>query len=217
MATEGTDSTKGAEEQEKLADLNTRDNLEAMLDELIEKPGDYDAIKERIETNFRQERTILILDLSGFTRTTQLEGILPFLLMIHQMQRLALPSVEGHGGILVRADADNLTCLMDGVEDAITAAKEITERLATANVILPSSRDLYVSIGIGHGRILNVDNEAIFGNQVNLASKLGEDLAESGDVLLTEAAYAQIEESGIKCEKHEVNISGVELTYYSVL
>jgi adenylate cyclase len=83
-------------------------------------------------------------------------------------------------------------------------------------VILPSSRDLYVSIGIGHGKILNVGNEAIFGNQVNLASKLGEDLAKSGDILLTEAAHAQIEDSGITCQRHEVSISGVELTYYSV-
>jgi class 3 adenylate cyclase len=212
MTIEGND-----EDDQKIADLNTRDNLEKLLDELIEAPGTYDDIKNRIEEKFRQERTILILDLSGFTRTTQVEGILPFLLMIHQMQRLALPSVEGHGGILVRADADNLTCLMDEVKDAVAAAKEITERLNTANIILPSSRDLYVSIGIGHGKILNVDNEAIFGNQVNLASKLGEDLAESGDILITEAAYAQIEDSGFKCEKHEVNISGVELTYYSVL
>lgn len=209
-------ATDGTEDDPKLADLNTRDNLEALLDELIEKPGDFDLIKARIEENFRQERTILILDLSGFTRTTQVEGILPFLLMIHQMQRLALPSVEDHGGILVRADADNLTCLMDRVEFAVAAAKEITERLDTANVILPSGRDLYVSIGIGHGKILNVGNEAIFGNQVNLASKLGEDLADSGDIFLTEAAYAQIEDAGISCEKREVSISGVELTYYSV-
>lgn len=201
----------------RLVDLNSRQNLEELLDELIEKPDDFDLIKARIEEKFRQERTILILDLSGFTRTTQIEGILPFLLMIHQMQRLALPSVEKHGGILVRADADNLTCLMDSVESAVLASKEITERLATANVILPSKRDLYVSIGIGHGKILNVQNEAIFGNQVNLASKLGEDLGESGEILLTEHAYKQIEGGGnINCEEHNVSISGVELTYYSV-
>jgi adenylate cyclase len=122
-------ATEDAGKDPKLAELNTRANLETLLDELIEHPDDFDAIKDRIEEKFRQERTVLILDLSGFTRTTQVEGILPFLLMIHQMRRLALPSVEGHGGILVRADADNLTCLMDGVEEAIVAAREITERL----------------------------------------------------------------------------------------
>ena len=162
-------TTEETEKDPKLADLNTRENLEQLLDELIEKPHEFESIKERIQEKFRQERTILILDLSGFTRTTQVEGIIPFLLMIHEMQRLALPSIEAHGGILVRADADNLTCLLDGVEEAIAASKEITERLDTANVILPETRDLYASIGIGHGKILNVDNEAIFGNQVNLA------------------------------------------------
>ncbi|HWL64415.1 MAG TPA: hypothetical protein VNP73_00425, partial [Actinomycetota bacterium] len=207
-----TDSTQ----QHPVADLNSRDNLNDLLDELIEKPLEFDRIKDRIEDVFMQERTIMILDLSGFTRTTQIEGILPFILMIYEMQKLSVPVVEENRGILVRADADNLTCILDSVEDAIEAGRTITDRLESANVILPESRDLYASIGIGHGNILNVGNEAIFGNQVNQASKLGEDIAQKGEVLLTEAAYHQIADNvDIKCEEHKINISGVELTYYS--
>ena len=207
-----TDSTQ----QQPIADLNSRENLNQLLDELIEKPLDFERIKGRIEEMFVQERTIMILDLSGFTRTTQVEGIIPFLLMIYEMQKLAMPCVEERDGLLVRAEADNLTCILDSVEQAIEASLDITDRLESANVILPSSRDLYVSIGIGHGRILNVENEAIYGNQVNLASKLGEDLANKGDILITEKAYEEISDKGINTEKHQVSISGVELTYYSV-
>ena len=210
MVTEGT-------EQEKIADLNSRENLERILDEMIEKPEDYDRLKARIEEVFKQERTILILDMSGFTRTTQAEGIIRFMLMIHQMQTLAMPCIEEEGGILVRADADNLTCLLDSVEQAVAAGLEIVERLGSANLILPASRELYASIGIGHGNILNIDNEAIFGLQVNLASKLGEDLAETGEILLTEPAFKEIETTDIKAERRQVIVSGVEVGYYAIL
>ena len=201
----------------KIADLNSRENLERILDEMIEKPEDFNTLEARLREVFGQERTILILDLSGFTRTTQAEGIVRFMLMIHQMQQLALPCIEERGGILVRADADNLTCLLDSVETALEAADEVIERLESANVILPASRELYASIGIGHGRILNIDNEAIFGNQVNLASKLGEDLAERGDILLTENAYKQLGETDVAFEERRVSISGIELIYYAVM
>lgn len=205
------------DQEPKIADLNSRENLERILDEMIEKPEDFDRLKARIQEVFRQERTILILDMSGFTRTTQSEGIIRFMLMIHQMQTLALPCIEDHGGILVRADADNLTCLLDSVDQAVAASIEIVERLSATNLILPASRELYASVGIGHGNILNIDNEAIFGLQVNLASKLGEDLAQTGEILMTDDAYKQIEGSDIKCESRQVIVSGVEVAFYAVI
>jgi hypothetical protein len=36
-------------------------------------------------------------------------------------------------------------------------------------------------------------------------------------VLLTADAYAEVERSGVKCEKLTVSVSGLELTYYKVL
>ena len=197
-------------------ELNTRANLMKLLDELGEHPERFDDVTRRIEEVFEQERTILILDMTGFTRATQEGNLISFLLSINQMHRLAVPVVEEHGGILVRAEHDNLTCLFDRVDDAVSASREITNRLGSANVILPSDRELYASIGIGHGTILNVENEEIYGNEVNLASKLGEDIGELGDVLLTPGAYRQVAEGKVKCEERTVSISGLELTYYAL-
>lgn len=187
-----------------------------LLDELGEHPERIHEITERIESIFGQERTIMVLDMSGFTRATQSGNIISFLLSINQMQRLVTPVVEENAGLVVRADHDNLTCLFDRVEDAIAASREITERLGSANVILPSDRELYASIGIGHGRILNIENHAIYGNEVNLASKLGEDIGGLGDVLLTEQAHEQVADSEYKLEKHKISISGLELNYYAI-
>ena len=200
-----------------IAELNSRANLMRLLDELGEHPERIEEITERIRDVFEQERTIIILDMSGFTRATQEGNLISFLLGINQMQRLAVPVVEEHRGILVRAEHDNLTCLFDEVKDAISASREITSRLGSANVILPSDKELYASVGIGYGVILNVENQAIYGNEVNLASKLGEDIADLGDVLLTGSAYEQIKQQDVKCEERRVSVSGLNLTYYAVL
>ena len=200
-----------------VAELNSRDNLMKLLDELGEHPERIDDITERIEAIFKQERTIMVLDMSGFTRATQQGNIISFLLSINQMQRLVTPVVEENSGLVLRAEHDNLTCLFDRVEDAIAASNEVSRRLESANVILPSDKELYASIGIGHGKILNIGNEAIYGNEVNLASKLGEDIGNLGDVLLTADAYEQVRASDIKTEERKVSVSGLELTYYAVL
>ena len=197
-----------------LAELNTKNNLMKLLDELGEHPDRVEDVTERIRDAFEQERTILILDMSGFTRATQEGNIISFLLSINQMQRLVTPVVEDNRGIVVRAEHDNLTCLFDDVPDAIAASQEVTKRLESANVILPSDKELYASIGIGHGAILNVENETIYGNEVNLASKLGEDIGNLGDVLLTPAAHDRVSESDFDFEKKTVNISGLELSYF---
>lgn len=187
-----------------------------LLDELGEHPERIDDLTARIEEMFEQERSVMVLDMSGFTRATQQGNLISFLLSINQMQRLVTPVVEDNGGIVVRAEHDNLTCLFDDVEHAIAASREITGRLESANVILPSDKELYASIGIGHGMILNVENETIYGTEVNLASKLGEDIGNLGDVLLTPAAYEQVKGTDVRCEKQTVNVSGLDLDYYAV-
>lgn len=204
------------EKKAPVAELNSQTNLTALLDELSENPERTDEVTSKIEKMFLEERTVLILDMSGFTRATHRGDIIAFLLMISQMQRLALPVVADHRGLVVRAHDDNLTCIFDSVEDAVSASLKIARRLESANVILPADKELYVSIGIGHGRILNVENERIYGNEVNLASKLGEDIAELGDILLTESAGAQLNDPSMPLEQHTVSISGIELTYYAL-
>ena len=200
--------------EQPLSELNSTANLEKLLDELGEHPERIEDIRQRVDEIFKQERTVMILDMSGFTRMTHQGQLISYLLMINQMKRLALPCVEDAGGILVKAEHDNLTCLFDNVEDAMAASREITQRLASANVILPSDRELYVSIGIGHGEILNVANEDIYGDEVNLASKLGEDIAEQGEILLTTKAYGQLGDAGGEFTKESISISGIRAEYY---
>ncbi len=205
-----------SDNNEPIARHNTRANLERLLNDMIEQPERRVEITREIEEMFGQDKSIMILDMSGFSRLTQRHGIVPFLLMIHQMQLVACPCVQEEGGLLVKAEADNLYCLFDTVADAIRASQKITRHMSTANRLLPESHRLYVSIGIGYGRILNIEDRDLFGDEMNLACKLGEDVAKMGEILLSAAAYTQVQEQNMNFREEVISISGLELPYYSV-
>src|ERR687898_661596 len=90
---------------------NTRAKLEEYLNEMIESPERRTEITKALEETFTQERAVMVLDMSGFSRTTQRDGIVPFLLMIHQMKLVVRPAVAAHRGEIVKEEADNLFCL----------------------------------------------------------------------------------------------------------
>ena len=194
---------------------NTRAKLEEYLNEMIENPERRREITKALEETFAQERAVMVLDMSGFSRTTQKDGIVPFLLMIHQMKLVVRPALAANRGALVKEEADNLFCLFETVADAIAASRAITQRLAVVNLLLPERKRLYVSIGIGYGKILNVENQDLFGDEVNVASKLGEDVAGMGHVLLTTPA-AKAAGPGFNIVEHSVSISGLALQYFEL-
>jgi adenylate cyclase len=192
-----------------------RDALDAVLDEILDHPQRRDELEARIDEDFTAERAVLVLDMSGFSRTTQARGIVEFLLMIRQLRLIAEPLVWKHRGTIVKSEADNLFCLFGAVADALAAGREIIAGLNAANLALPEGRELYVSIGIGYGRVLLIGEEDLMGNEVNLASKLGEDVAGYGEILLTEAARDELGEDEA-VEERTVSVSGLELRHYLV-
>ena len=109
--------------------VNTHARLDALLSRIIQEPEKREEISREIERDFTQRAAVLVLDMSGFSRTTQLHGIVVFLMMIHQMRLLAAPTIQACAGKLVKAEADNLYCLFDTVDDAVKASREIITRL----------------------------------------------------------------------------------------
>ncbi len=196
---------------------NSRKALDRLLQEMIEQPERRHTLVREIETRFGQDRAILILDMTGFSRTTHRHGIVAFLLMIHQMQRIACPCIKAHGGVLVKTEADNLFCLFDTVDAALAAAQDIARRLEMVNVVLPADRHLYASIGIGYGRVLNIEDQDLFGDEVNLTCKLSEDIAEQGAILVTAEARARLPAIQDNLVEQTLSLSGLSLTYFQLV
>ena len=195
---------------------NSRERLDALLSRMLAEPEQREALTREIDRDFGECRAVLVLDMTGFSRTTRRCGIVAFLLMIHQMKQLACPAIDSNGGLLVKAEADNLYCLFESVASAVAASRAIGTALAQASRTLEADRHLYASIGIGYGRILNVDENDIFGDEVNLASKLGEDIAGQGEILLTPAAAVEARAAGIATRAVSLAVDGIPIECHAL-
>ncbi len=187
-----------------------------MLQERNEHPERITEIDAKIIETFGETHGILVMDMSGFSRLTLEHGIIHFLSMIHRMNEIARPAIEEHGGEVVKFEADNAFAVFPEVEQAVEAAIDILKRLSAANTMLPAEFDMYGKFGIGYGEVLMLEDDDMFGAEVNLASKLGEDLAKRDEILLTAEAYKRLGKESRECEEGLMKISGLELSMHKV-
>jgi adenylate cyclase len=190
--------------------------LARLLDARNEHPESLAEIDELIWQRFGRTQAILVLDMCGFSRLTMRYGITHFLAMIRRLGLLVRPVVAARGGRVVKAEADNLFAVFDDVPGALAAARAIQERLAAANVFLPDDWDLHAGIGIGYGPVLLVGDGDLFGSEMNIASKLGEDVAGRGDILLSAEARAQLPAPDVSLEELALELSGLALRAFKV-
>lgn len=187
---------------------DTVEVFESLLRDRSQYPERAAEIDTRIRQTFAQTRSVWILDSAGFSRKTEQQGIIPALLNIYQMRKIVTPLIAKHGGQLLKAEADNIYVTFPNADQAVSAAGDVLDQLNAAG--------LSASVGIGHGEVLVVGGRDVFGHEMNLASKLGEDLAGHNEILLTAAAFANCS-SNLETDPSTVEISGLALNVYRVL
>lgn len=134
-------------------------------------------------------QAIVFSDTADFTIRVAQDGILHFLMVFERLVREAETVIRDAGGALVKVEADSLLLRFEDVPAACQGVVLLERHLRRQNRPLPPNERLRFSYGVGYGEVLILEHD-LFGLEVNLASKLGEDLAEPGDVLLTPAAAA---------------------------
>jgi len=193
---------------------NHRAALLSLLHEYNEHPQQREQISQEIERRFRRPTAILVLDSSGFTRTTHTHGIIHFLALLERLYRVVEPVILKNRGRVLKTEADNIFAVFDDVEDATRCAVEIQHDVQVANGPLPEHEEIYVSIGVGFGNVLVIGDNDLFGDEMNLACKLGEDLAQRDEILLTPSAFGALGETEWEFEPLTFSISGLGLTAY---
>ncbi len=187
----------------------------ALLDMLNEASAEQQPMVEQLIRNaFQVSKAVLVLDMSGFTLTARRDGILRYLCLVRLMQKLTQPIVQRHGGQLVKHEADNLLAVFDDPTEAVTAAFEMHQASAKSTA---GGVDLAFSIGIDFGEFLLIDGNDCFGDPVNLAHKLGEDIARPGEVLVSAAVHERLANGKFECREVTLSISGLEVQGFSVL
>ena len=194
-----------------------RDLLRTLLREYNEQPDQRERIVAEIDRRFRRCVAVLVVDSCGFSRTVQAKGMVYFLALMERLERLVRPIIERHGGTVLRIEADNTFASFPEAATAVACAAAILHDLDAANELLPAEDEIYVSIGVGYGSALVVSADDLYGDEMNLACKLGEDLAGNGELLITPAAHAALGASPWRFEELHARVSGLDLKAYRLV
>ena len=142
---------------------------------------------------YQRERAIVSMDLTGLTTTAIHRGELHSLLRIVDVQKVAIPVLYDFGADLIRCFADDIVALFEEPSTAVDAAFEVHRRVRLFNESPLASEDPpCCCTGIGFGRVLAIGPNLAQGDEMNRASKLGEDIARGNETLITEQLYAAI-------------------------
>jgi len=126
-------------------------------------------------------------DTANFTTRTFEYGILHFLMLFERFVPEVEKGLKALHGRLVKVEGDSLLLEYKGLREACKGVEVIESLLRKRNRGLPARDQLWFSYGVGWGDVLDLGDD-VFGLEVNLASKLGEDVARPGEALLTPTA-----------------------------
>lgn len=196
----------------------SKSRLATLLNTYNEYPERQPEIDTQIHDEFCKLVAIMVLDSCGFSRSVRQHGIVNYLARLERLGRVVSPIIESHGGRVLRIEADNIFALFPEPGAATRCALEVQQHIEIANEPLPAASEIYVAIGIGYGRVLLVGNHDAWGDEMNIACKLGEDLAQRGEVLLTAAAHDALGNvEWATFADWSVSVSGLDLTAYKVV
>lgn len=179
------------------------------------------AIERALWRDYGSRQVVLVVDMSGFSALTSRYGIVHYLSMVRRMQLTAEPIIRSLGGVLLKFEADNAFAIFEKVSNALRAAAALNLAFDAANQLTPEALDIHIACGVDVGEILVVDQRDFFGDAVNRACKLGEDLADPGEILLTDAAMKELGHNSAdlddwQVEAREYRISGIRLKAFNL-
>jgi class 3 adenylate cyclase len=165
----------------------SEERLQKLVAARLEPAADRDSIDRHIWDLVGEEWCIMATDLAGFSRDVAQFGIIHFLQTIHEAERILVPVIESHDGILMKVEGDSLLVIFRNVGKAIGAAIEMQRATHAYNQRRTPEEQILLCIGLGFGKVLRIGDADVFGAEVNAASKLGEDMAAAHEILVTGA------------------------------
>jgi class 3 adenylate cyclase len=183
-----------------IAHTASEDRLEKLISERLATAGDREAVDQRIWDLFGEEWCIMATDLAGFSRNVAEFGIIHFLQTIHESERILVPIIESHDGILLKVEGDSFLVIFRNVQKALHAAMKMQRTAQTYNEGKRPEEHVLLCVGLGFGQVLRIGDADVFGAEVNAASKLGEDIAKAHEILVTKAVKDGASVEGLEFE-----------------
>lgn len=179
----------------RIATSASQDRLESLIEERLKPGADKQRIDARIWDLFGENWAVMFTDLAGFSRRVAEFGIIHFLQIIHESQRILVPVIERHDGILLKTEGDSLLVIFRSAARALECALAMQRTVRDYNREREQAEQVLLCVGLGCGRLLRIGDHDVFGAEVNAAAKLGEDTAKAWEILVTGAVRQAAQEA----------------------
>lgn len=171
------------------------DALDRWLDGLAPDVKLDGNLERELFRRFGRRMAVLFTDLSGYSKMARRHGLLYSLAFIRRAERLILPVIARHDGAVIRRIGDGMLAIFERPARALSCALALQAAVAENNQSTRRAAGKYqIGIGLGYGPCLLVGNR-IEGEEVIFASKLGEDVAKGGEILVTRSMARAIGKS----------------------
>ncbi|HEY6897771.1 MAG TPA: adenylate/guanylate cyclase domain-containing protein [Rhodocyclaceae bacterium] len=165
----------------------SEDRIEKLIAERLQAGADKAEIDARIWDLFGEDWAVMFTDLAGFSSGAASFGIIHFLQIIYESQRILIPCIDRHDGILLKIEGDSMLVIFRNVAKAIECAIAMQATCQDYSASRDAAEQIRLCVGLGFGRVLRIGDRDVFGCEVNAAAKLGEDTAQAHEILVTDA------------------------------
>ncbi len=174
------------------------------------------AINQEILDRYNVTGALLVLDMSGFSRITREKGIVHFLALVQEMQDVVIEEIKNRNGEIIKFFSDNCFAWFESPYEAVECAVRMMQ--ASQVIHEESAEPLKICIGIDYGEFLLIEGNECFGHTVNRACKLGEDIADTEEILVSVRAVEAMDNADtLNLERRRYDISGIEIDAYKVI
>jgi adenylate cyclase len=151
--------------------------------------------EKEFDKKYSSKAAILCLDMTGFTSSTLKHSPLYSFYRILNVQKICLPVFKQFNAHIIHAFADNFTVIFHNPGNALDAACEVHRRIHHFYSTKGKPGELaQCCIGAGYGKVYTIGHDKAMGDEMNRASKLGEDIAKGSETLITENVYKEVKE-----------------------
>lgn len=131
---------------------------------------------------------VMLTDIKGFTSKTAGFSRAQTQELLNRHRELVLPVILKFSGRLVKTIGDAFLVAFNSPTDAVLCGVEVQAGLRAYNADKQHIEKIEIRIAINSGEVAIHDDGDIYGDAVNITSRL-ESIAEAGEVFFTEAVY----------------------------
>ena len=143
------------------------------------------------ETSVKQRlAAILAADATGFSRLMQSDEK-STMVALDAARSVFRTQIEAHQGRVMDMAGDSVFAVFETASGAVAAAQEVQKTLNASAAQVPEDRQMRFRIGVHLGDVMEKADGTVFGDGVNIASRL-ESLAEPGGITVSDAVQGAV-------------------------